>query len=71
MNEPLAMAPKPLGADDAAMRIELLTEQLRRAGLVDLDTPASMRASRESGAPANPLLDGFAPMIRSVPQADR
>lgn len=71
MDEPLAMAPKPLGQDDAAMRIELLTEQLRRAGLVDLDTPASMRSQREADMPTNPLLDGFAPMIRSVPQADR
>jgi len=70
MEEPLAMAPKPLGQDDAAMRIELLTEQLRQAGLIDPDTPASMRDSREAG-PTNPLLDGFAPMIRSVPQADR
>jgi hypothetical protein len=65
------MAPKPLGLDDAAMRIELLTDQLRQAGLMDLDTPASMRSTRDASVPSNPLMDGFAPMIRSVPQADR
>lgn len=53
------------------MRLDEITEALRMAGLVDADTPASLRGRREAGPALFNPLDGFAPMVSSVPQQDR
>lgn len=53
------------------MRLDAITEALRKAGLVDADTPASLRGQREAGPALFNPLDGLAPMVTSVPQQDR
>jgi|DEB0MinimDraft_10_1074344.scaffolds.fasta_scaffold42054_3 hypothetical protein len=66
-----ALAGQPMSEQDVAMRLEELTTALRMAGLVDADTPANIRQQREAGAAVFNPLDGFAPMVQSVPQPDR
>lgn len=54
--------------DDRAM----LMQQLRQAGLLDSPELDEVRSKQEVGAGSLPQpLDMLAPMLRSVPQADR
>jgi hypothetical protein len=69
MEQPLE--PGPLSYDDVSKQLDTLRQRLESIGLLDSQTPASIRNAREaSPLPVNPL-SGFAPMVRSVPQPDR
>lgn len=64
-----ALEPTRVSHDDVESELAAMRERLESLGLLDADT--SPRAKREAGYKvANPL-DGFAPMIASVPRADR
>lgn len=66
-----SLEPQPISYDDIAGQLEELRKRLESVGLMDSLTPASIRTEREASPQvANPL-DGFAPMVRSVPQPDR
>jgi hypothetical protein len=68
---PLSNQPKPMGQFDQPDRTAIMS-QLRQAGLLDYPELEDFKAKREVGAGNIPTAkDGMAPMITSVPQADR
>jgi hypothetical protein len=68
---PLSNQPKPMGQFDQPDRTAIMS-QLRQAGLLDYPELEDFTAKREVGAGNIPTAkDGMAPMITSVPQADR
>lgn len=67
---PIRNQPDPMTQFDAD-RASIM-DQLGRAGLLDFPELEDFKAKREVGAGSLPTpKDGMAPMIRSVPQADR
>ena len=68
---PLPNDPSPMSQFDQPDR-QAIMAQLRTAGLLDFPELEDFKAKREVGAGRVPApKDGMAPMISSVPQADR
>lgn len=67
----LANDPNPMSQFDQPDR-QAIMAQLRRAGLLDFPELSDFKVKREVGAGNVPTpKDGLAPMVTSVPQADR
>lgn len=69
MEQPLE--PQPLSYDDVEGQLNALRKRLESIGLMDTLTPTSIRTEREASPQVVNPLDGFAPMVASVPQPDR
>lgn len=68
---PLNNTPSPMGQFEQPDR-QAIMDQLGRAGLLDFPELEDFAARREAGAGnVPPPKNGMAPMISSVPQADR
>lgn len=68
---PLNNQPDPMSQFDQPDRASIML-QLHKAGLLDYPELEDFKAKREVGAGNVPTAkDGMAPMISSVPQADR
>jgi hypothetical protein len=68
---PLTNQPSPMGQFDQPDRNAIM-QQLHKAGLLDFPELEDFKVRREVGAGNIPTpKDGMAPMITSVPQADR
>lgn len=68
---PLNNQPDPMGQFEQPDRKAIMS-QLRSAGLLDYPELEDFKVKREVGAGNVPTAkDGMAPMISSVPQADR
>lgn len=68
---PITNQPSPMGQFEQPDRKAILS-QLRTAGLLDYPELEDFKVKREVGAGNIPTSkDGLAPMISSVPQADR
>lgn len=67
---PLSGRPSPMSQFDADR--SSIMDQLHKAGLLDFPELEDFKSKQEVGAGNIPTpKDGMAPMIRSVPQADR
>lgn len=64
-----ALEPTRVSHDDVETRLADLRKRLETLGLLDSDS--SPRATREAGYRITNPMDGFAPMVSSVPRADR
>lgn len=68
---PLPNEPSPMSQFDQPDRQSIM-DQLQMAGLLDFPELEDFKARREVGAGNMPApKDGMAPMVKSVPQADR
>lgn len=68
---PLANDPNPMSQFDQPDRQSIMA-QLKKAGLLEFPELEDFKVKREVGAGNVPApKDGLAPMITSVPQADR
>lgn len=68
---PLPNEPSPMSQFDQPDRQSIM-QQLQMAGLLDFPELEDLKVKREVGAGNVPApKDGMAPMVTSVPQADR
>jgi hypothetical protein len=68
---PIQNQSSPMGQFDQPDRQSIM-DQLQKAGLLDFPELEDFKVKREVGAGSVPApKDGMAPMISSVPQADR
>ena len=68
---PLPNEPSPMSQFDQPDR-QAIMAQLHTAGLLDFPELEDFKVKREVGAGSVPApKDGLAPMVKSVPQADR
>lgn len=68
---PLANDPNPMSQFDQPDRQSIMA-QLQKVGLLDFPELEDFKVKREVGAGSVPTpKDGLAPMVTSVPQADR